>query len=49
MQIEEADLLQYNKCLFGKKFKEYLISSAKSKKQTTELFSDRGRKKQTPF
>ena len=36
--------------LFGKKFRQHLISSAKSKKQTIELFSDNSRKKtKTPL
>ena len=47
---EEADLLQQqDKNLFGKKFRECRISSAKSKKQTIKLFCDKDKKKQKPF
>ena len=47
---EEADLLQQqDKNLLGKKFREHLVSSAKSKKQTIELLRDKGKKKQKPF
>ena len=35
--------------MFGKKFSEHLISSAKSKKQTIELFCDNGKKNRSPF
>ena len=50
MLREEADLLQQqDKNLFGKKFREHRISSAKSKKQTIKLFCDKGKKKQKPF
>ena len=50
MLREEADSLQQqDKNLFGKKFREYLIMSAKSKKQTNELFYDKSKKKQKPF
>ena len=50
MLREEADLLQrQDKNLFGKKFREHLISSAKLKKQTIELFCDKGKKKQKSF
>ena len=49
MLREKADLLkQDDKNLFGKKFNEHLISSAKSKKQTIELFCDKGKRKK-PF
>ena len=50
MLREETDLLQQqDKNLFGKKFREHLISSAKSKKQTIKLFCDKGKKKQKSF
>ena len=50
MLREKADLLQQqDKNLLGKKFREHLISSAKSKKQTIKLFCDKGKKKQKPF
>ena len=51
MLREEADSLQQqDKNLFGKKFREYLIMSAKSKKQTNELFYDKSKKKsRSPF
>ena len=51
MLREKSDLFQQeDKSLFGKKFNEHLISSAKSKKQTIELFCDKGNKrKQKPF
>ena len=50
MLREGAGLLQqHDKNLFGKKFREHLILSAKSKKQSTELICDKGKKKQKPF
>ena len=50
MLREEADLLQlHDKNLFGKKFSEHLVVSAKSKKQTIEIFAEKGKKKPKPF
>ena len=50
MLREEGDLLQYHdRNLFGKTFSEHLVTSAKSKKQTIEIFAEKGKKKQKPF
>ena len=50
MLREEADLLQrHGKNLFGKKFSEHLVASAKSKKQVIEIFAEKGKEKQKPF
>ena len=50
MLREEADLLQrHDRNLFGKKFSEHLVFSAKSKKQNIKIFAEKGKKKQKPF
>ena len=50
MLREEVDLLQWHdRNLFGKKFSEHLLASAKSKKQVIEIFAEKGKKKQSPF
>ena len=50
MLREEADLLQrHDRNLFGKKFSEHLVASAKSKKQAVEIFAGRSKRKQNPF
>ena len=50
MSREEADSLQrHNRNLFGKKFSECLVASAKSKKQTIEIFAEKSKKKQKSF
>ena len=47
---EEADLLQrHDRNLFGKRFSEHLVASAKSNKQAVEIFVEKGKKKQKPF
>ena len=50
MLREEADLLQpHDRNLFGKKFSEHLVASAKSKRQAIEIFAKKGKKKQKLF
>ena len=50
MLRDEGDLLwRHDRNLFGKKFREYLEASAKQKKQATETFDEKGKKKQKSF
>ena len=50
MLKEEADLLQqHDRDLFGEKFSEHLVDSAKSKKQAIKIFAEKGKKKQKKF
>ena len=47
---EEADfLVRHDRNLFGKKFSEHLVASAKTKKQAVEITAEKGKKKQKPF
>ena len=48
MLKEEADLLQqHDRDLFGEKFSEHLVDSAKSKSRLSKYFAEKGKKK--PF
>ena len=49
LREEEDFLLRHDRNLFGKKFSEHLMASAKLKKQAIEIFAEKGKKKQKPF
>ena len=50
MLREEADIFQQlDRNLFCKMFRDHLILSGKSKKQTIKLICDKGKKKKKPF
>ena len=42
-------LQRHDRNLFGKNLSEHLVASSKSKKQTIEIFAEKGKKKQKPF